>query len=510
MSKKPFPFEVCKLCCTGDSGGGGGQDAVGVPLITSPDASGNILKLTEFENGVYVLEGKFFASEGRRGKNYLEFENDIVRIENNGGECSLSRHILEDNIVENYSFTATSDYIYTTIPQSVIVDETYDAESLDAQSGIAVAEAVATAANAIKGNVTGGDEVNVTDASPLVHNMDITATRKNLFNFVEGTKITTNAKIYCPNVAAPFTLTAQVTMTNNPSNLSSNFIRVWYTDNTYNDTSLTNISYVTNLGDKKYLIVMSITNTTKILNYIEVKNYNYVAGTFDFIQVEKGKVTAADFVYSPYIENIEDVSIYGIKTKDVIGKNLLIPEALNTRTINGVTCTVSEDGTIYLNGTATINTSIVIGTADVQSGGTYTLSGAPIEYKDNQYVYLEAMYGIADASNAYHAEDFGEGATFNASTDYECLVILWIFGGTVLENVAIKPQIEEGTKTEYEPYIDTEYFALDAEGKASVPSKYPNIKSDTSGVMLECKYNRDTNAVIEELANAIIALGGSL
>ena len=438
------------------------------------------------------------------GTKYLEFEKDIVRIELNvdTGYYNLYKHNLEESNVTRYIFKPSSSLVLESVIGSV--DEFYDAESSNAQSGIAVSQGIAeTAANAFKKTITGADEVNITDASPLIHTMGITAKARNLLNFAEKTPIKAEQKIDFSDVKPPFSVSLDVTITNNPSSLSSTFIRFHFVDGTTQDVTLSNPTYTTKISDNVYH--MHYYRSTLGLAYITIKNWCNAVGTIDWMQITEG---TNDSPYAPYIENIEEVSIVGIKKKDVLEKNIFIPGDLGARTINGVTFTVSEDGTIYLNGEATANTVIDIGTADVIGGLTYTLSGAPIEFKDNQYVYLAAFYGSTDTNEA---DDFGEGATFNAPEDYKGKIQIWIFGGTVLNNVAITPQIEEGeTKTEYEPYIDADLFGLNTEGETTIPSKYFNLRSDTPGVDIECRYNRDANAAYKELANAIIALGGSL
>lgn len=78
--------------------------------------------------------------------------------------------------------------------------------------------------------------------------------------------------------------------------------------------------------------------------------------------------------------------------------------------------------------------------------------------------------------------------------------------------------IQIGTRETYsekppvEPYIGSE-FIPNADGTVeNAKSVYPvmNVFTETSGVNIDCEYNKDTNKVIENLTNAIISLGGNI
>ena len=68
------------------------------------------------------------------------------------------------------------------------------------------------------------------------------------------------------------------------------------------------------------------------------------------------------------------------------------------------------------------------------------------------------------------------------------------------------------TATEYEPYKGSEYTPS-ADGTVNgVTSLYPNttLITDTDGVLINCKYNRDINKAFAELQAAIISSGGNV
>ena len=81
----------------------------------------------------------------------------------------------------------------------------------------------------------------------------------------------------------------------------------------------------------------------------------------------------------------------------------------------------------------------------------------------------------------------------------------YIYGGT--EGATVKNiQVEFGTvATGFEPYNGTEYIPTSDGEVVGVTSLSPNmtILTDTEGVVVECEYNKDTNKVIQKIANAL-------
>jgi hypothetical protein len=72
-------------------------------------------------------------------------------------------------------------------------------------------------------------------------------------------------------------------------------------------------------------------------------------------------------------------------------------------------------------------------------------------------------------------------------------------------------QVEIGSATEYEPYIEPTIYDVSADGIVEgVTSLYPNttLYTDTSGAVIDVEYDRDINKAFAELQNAIIAIGG--
>lgn len=137
----------------------------------------------------------------------------------------------------------------------------------------------------------------------------------------------------------------------------------------------------------------------------------------------------------------------------VASKNLLpYPYAQTTRTQNGITFTDNGDGSITINGTATSQTyfGVVATTSSLklEKGKTYTLSGFPTGYNIST-----AYLNIRNTTYEQHIRCSGDSVTFTAEyTDYYSQI--YINSGVTLDNVVVRPQLEEGsTATEYTPYV---------------------------------------------------------
>lgn len=151
---------------------------------------------------------------------------------------------------------------------------------------------------------------------------------------------------------------------------------------------------------------------------------------------------------------VDDVSPveHNVKVK-VQGKNLIpLPykqyaDGTNGEVRKGITV-VCENGVIILNGTATEDMGIqLIDKQQIRVKGKYTLSGIANGTEKTYYMqpYINGEY---------------QGPCSMQPVVYEwdgilTRLVLYIKAGTVVENVEIRPQLEEGdTATEYEPYVD--------------------------------------------------------
>ena len=128
-------------------------------------------------------------------------------------------------------------------------------------------------------------------------------------------------------------------------------------------------------------------------------------------------------------------------------KNLLKNTAAS-RTINGVTLTVNEDGSVTLNGTATATVFFEIRKGMLlETGREYILSGCPVGGSTSSYTLL-----IEDSSQG-RTWDFGKGIKFTAaSTNYDVKIRINV--NYTAENLTFRPMLRyaEITDDTYEPY----------------------------------------------------------
>ena len=141
-------------------------------------------------------------------------------------------------------------------------------------------------------------------------------------------------------------------------------------------------------------------------------------------------------------------------------KNLLKNTAAS-RTINGVTLTVNEDGSVTLNGTATTTVFFEIRKGMLlETGREYILSGCPAGGSTSSYALL-----IVDSSQV-RTWDFGEGIKFMAaSTNYDVKIRINV--NYTAENLTFRPmlrcaEITDGTYEPYKPSVEERLAALEA------------------------------------------------
>lgn len=151
-----------------------------------------------------------------------------------------------------------------------------------------------------------------------------------------------------------------------------------------------------------------------------------------------GSVVKANDV-SPFEHNLD------VKLKSVRNKNLIpFPYTNTSKTISGVTFTVNDDGTITVNGTATDYIRYDFQITSVEEDKEYTLSGCPEGGGDATY-----FLGL----DTYQKTE-GTPNTFIGTEIPEIRLCIGITNKAVCDNLIFKPQLEYGSvATEYEGYI---------------------------------------------------------
>ncbi len=137
-------------------------------------------------------------------------------------------------------------------------------------------------------------------------------------------------------------------------------------------------------------------------------------------------------------------------------KNLLKNTAVS-KTQNGVTFTVNEDGTVSVNGTASAGTTLPIGQVEIEKGRTYAVSGCPAGGSSLTYRLDVRYYKNGTITTIGSALDIGEGTAVTLPDDADdnrLLIYIRIGDGTNTENLTFCPMLRyaEITNDAYEPY----------------------------------------------------------
>ena len=144
--------------------------------------------------------------------------------------------------------------------------------------------------------------------------------------------------------------------------------------------------------------------------------------------------------YEPYYVPLKDSKL-DIVDQQVVGAWNLLPNEATTQTVNGVVCTVNDDKSITLNGTATGNVRLQIGSVKLKPG-TYYLSGGA-----NSEFYLNIINGIS-------SYDYN-GTAFTVDTEGTYTVQIAQNGTHTANNLVIKPMISLQPNTPYSPWCMT-------------------------------------------------------
>lgn len=163
------------------------------------------------------------------------------------------------------------------------------------------------------------------------------------------------------------------------------------------------------------------------------------------------------------IVRLDDVSALDRRLDTVISSKNIIPFPYSdgmSKTVNGVTFTVGEDGSITINGTATAYAQFKLAAHDtsrpVKKGDTYVIKGlsGSAEVKKTYHIVqdIRSADGTYIVSNDAGAND----AVFTVTGEQQYLSNSYIVvnSGYTADNIVIKPQIEKGTvSTAYTKHV---------------------------------------------------------
>ena len=132
------------------------------------------------------------------------------------------------------------------------------------------------------------------------------------------------------------------------------------------------------------------------------------------------------------IVNVENpnVTVYG---------NNLLKNTAESKTVNGVTFTANDDGSVTANGKATANVIIKIGTIEQLPAGDYIANGCPDG--GNTATYFGTIYKVVNGSNSTLATLIGKDVSFSVTEPTEISYMMRIANGTKVSNLTFKPMI---------------------------------------------------------------------
>ena len=205
----------------------------------------------------------------------------------------------------------------------------------------------------------------------------------------------------------------------------------------------------------------------------------------------------------------------GVKVRS---KNLIpYPYAETRSTINGITVTYDEDGSIIFNGTAGSNVYFKVFERVKFPAGKYYLSGTPTD--GGAKVAFLYFFETDNPSTTYNAYTTNGVACSLSGTEYSGRI--YIANGQTVENLVFKPQLELGTSaTPYTPYVpDLTAVKVSRCGKNLFDKDNANILNTyftTSGVLntnstttrsvwIPCSPN--TTYTVSKIASARFAVG---
>lgn len=134
------------------------------------------------------------------------------------------------------------------------------------------------------------------------------------------------------------------------------------------------------------------------------------------------------------------------------GKNLL-PNTVESRTVNDLVVTHNNDGTVTVDGTASAETWITIYRDFNSSSVQYELSGC-VGGSNSTYFQILVIRNSGDTADETYYQDFGTGVKFTPPQGRRCPVYIVVKNGQQLDNVVFSPMLRDSRITDptYEPY----------------------------------------------------------
>jgi hypothetical protein len=286
------------------------------------------------------------------------------------------------------------------------------------------------------------------------------------------------------------------------------------------DTKIENVRPRIDLwSDSAKLLEVELSNNDGLYKEIDFSQYPTCTGIKATIQVSLNTtVTNAiqkimlcskewydvDSTYQSYAKTnqqlTEDTTAL-LDNLEVNGAVNMLPNNVTTQTINGITFTVNNDGTVTANGTATDNAELTLNTSGTSSAikgletGNYKLSGCPSGGGNNTYRLF-----AKGTNNTYYNDD-GNGALIsNTGIAY---VRILIKSGQTVSNLTFKPMITVSSYNgDYVPYAksnkelteDIEYYDT-ITTDSDVPTGITGVNAFRKGDIVQLLFNGTFNII---------------
>ena len=169
---------------------------------------------------------------------------------------------------------------------------------------------------------------------------------------------------------------------------------------------------------------------------------------------------------------------------------------ISTQTVNGITFTVNDDGTITANGTATSDATLNVGVSkQLDTSKTWYFSGCPSGGSSSTYYCgWEAAVVAPDYPPLIMAADTGEGTELIPLWGYPayCPFYIVIKSGTTVSNLTFKPMIRDVriASDVFVPPVNRDWKLM---GTVSASSTYTMPITDYTELFLVAQWNESSS-----------------
>ena len=222
----------------------------------------------------------------------------------------------------------------------------------------------------------------------------------------------------------------------------------------------TNPTYWISYGTKKKVSTSVINRASQKWHcWIRINNGATVTNKTFHPMLRDASIT--DDTYEPYHESVEEEITQVYADNGVLGAKNLLPNNATSKTVNGVTFTVNDDGSVTANGTATANTFFVIypNTA-TNKYKDKIINGCPAGGNANTSYCISVRVGLqSDDTYVRSVDDIGNGAKVprvNTSTEW-LRIYIRIASGYTANNLKFYPMLRLASDPDdtYVPYAMT-------------------------------------------------------